>query len=47
MIEQEQFCITKNGIYARQKFDETDIERCMGRDELGRLVWQAMAIGGS
>ena len=27
--------------------DETDTERCIGRDELGRLVWHAVANGGS
>ena len=38
-------CITKNGC-ARRKLDETDTERCMGRCELGRLVWHAVANGG-
>ena len=32
---------------ARQKLDETDTERCMERDEQGRLVWHAVANGGS
>ena len=31
---------------AGQKLDETDTERCVGRDELGRL-WHAVADGGS
>ena len=32
---------------ARQKLDWTDIERCMGCDDLGRLVWYSVANGGS
>ena len=28
---------------ARQKLDKTDTERCLGIDELGRLVWQMVA----
>ena len=47
MIEREQFwAISKNGV-VREKLDETDTERCMGRDELGRLVWHAVTKGGS
>ena len=40
-------CITKNGLFVRQKFDETDTERCLGSEELGRLEWLAVANGGS
>ena len=47
MIEQEQCLYHQEGSHARQKLDETDTERCMGRDELGRLVWHAVANGGS
>ena len=32
---------------ARQQLDETDTERCMGRDELGRPVWHAVDKCGS
>ena len=32
---------------ARQKLDETDTERCLGIDELGRFVWDSVAGGGS
>ena len=28
----------------RHKLDETDTERCMGRDELGWPLWHSMAI---
>ena len=45
MIEQEQFLCRKR--CARRKLAETDTERCMGRDELGRRVWHAVANGGS
>ena len=33
--------------YAKQKLDETDTERCLGIDELGRFVWDSVADGGS
>ena len=29
------------------KLDETDTERCIGLGGLGRLVWHAVANGGS
>ena len=32
---------------ARQKLDETDSERCLGIDELGRFVRHSVADGGS
>ena len=32
---------------ARQKLDKTDIEGCLGIDELGRFVWHSVADGGS
>ena len=32
---------------ARQKLDKTDTGRCLGIDELGRLVWHSVANGGS
>ena len=32
---------------ARQELDETDSDRCMGRDELGRLAWHAETNGGT
>ena len=31
---------------ARQKFDKTDTEQCLGIGELGRLVWHSVANGG-
>ena len=30
---------------ARQQLDKTDAERSLGLDELGRLVWHAVANG--
>ena len=32
---------------ARQELDKTDIESCLGIDELGRFVWRSMVTGGS
>ena len=32
---------------ARQKLGETDTERCLGFDELGRFVWYSVADGGT
>ena len=32
---------------ARQELDEIASERCMGRDELGRLAWHAETNGGT
>ena len=40
-------CITKNGVMGGKKLDETDTERCIGLGGLGRLVWHAVANGGS
>ena len=40
-------CITKNGVVRDKKLDKTDTERCLGIDELGRLVWHFVANGGS
>ena len=40
-------CITKNGDVRGKKLDATATERCMGLDELGRLVWHVVANGGS
>ena len=39
-------CVTKFGVVRGKKLDETDTERCMGRDELARLCgtpWQMVA----
>ena len=38
-IEHEQFCVLPRTEMSEAKVDETDTVRCMGRDELGRLVW--------
>ena len=43
MIEQEQFC----ALPVVRGLDKTDIERCLGIDELGRFVWHSVADGGS
>ena len=40
MHHQERSC-------ARQNLDVTEIGRCMGRDDLGRLLGHAVADGGS
>ena len=36
----------QEGSCARQKLDKTDTERCLGIDELGRLVWHSVTNGG-
>ena len=40
-------CITKNGVVRGKKMEKTDTERCLGIDELGRLVRHSVANGGS
>ena len=40
-------CIGQEWRCARQKLDSTDIEWCLGIDELGRFVWYSVADGGS
>ena len=40
-------CNTKKGVVRGKKSDKTDTERCLGFDELGRLVWHTVASGGS
>ena len=37
-------CVTKKGVVRGRR---TDMERCMGCDDLGRLVWYSVANGGS
>ena len=40
-------CITKNGVVRGKNLDKTDTERCLGIDDLGRLVWHSVANCGS
>ena len=40
-------CVAKNEVVRGKNELERDTERCMGRYELGWLVWQAVAHGGS